>query len=188
MTASKPRRLFRKLTATNWREHDGTADHIVRVRADGSSIPMTEDDWAAAFLKSELSNDVPEDVRNLFEVAQGVLCYGCHFYPLYTFGSEQFYRVMEAALHHKCVQLEAPNKINTFAKRIEWLKEKSILSTDRFSQWDAARRLRNMTSHADRQSLYDPIMAVSNVRLTAELINELFQSKGIVSERVLSSP
>ena len=97
MDSSRPERLFKRLTPENWREHDATANHIVRIR-DGIATKLNDEDWAAIILEPELTPAVPEEVRNLFEVAQGVLCYGCFFYPLYTLGSEQFYRVLEAAL------------------------------------------------------------------------------------------
>lgn len=156
----------------NWREHDPTVDHIVRIR-DGIATKLNDDEWAAIILEPQLKSKVPEEVRNLFEVARGVLCYGCFFYPLYTLGSEQFYRVLEAALRHRCMALGAPKRINTFAAMLEWLEKRGILTEPRLGQWKAVRQLRNMSSHADRQNLYDPTMAVGNVSVAVELVNEL---------------
>ena len=168
-------RLFNKLTPDNWRELEGTGSHIVRVKSDGTTETLSEDDWASRFLEQELSQNVPEDIRNMFEVAQGVLCYGCYFYPLYTLGSEQLYRVQEAALLNKCAQMGAPKKVQRFVSAIDWMKEQDALSDGRYDQWSATRRLRNMTSHADKQSLLDQTMALSGVVIAVELINELFE-------------
>ena len=170
--ADRPR-LFKKLTPENWREHDGTADPIVRYSTDGTH-KISEDEWAACFLETQLSEQLPEDVRYLFEAAQGVMCYGCYFYPLYALGSEQLYRVLEAALHHKCVQLEAPKEGKTFKEMLDWLRGRGALSERQLARWEAGRNLRNIASHADRQSLHSPDMAVGNICITAELINELF--------------
>ncbi len=113
-------RLFKNLSPDNWRKLDCTGSHIVRVKSDGTSEGLNEDDWASRFLGYELSQKVPEDIRNLFEVAQGVLCYGCYFYPLYTLGSEQLFRVQEAALLSKCAQMGAP-KIRKYVDAIGWM-------------------------------------------------------------------
>ncbi len=170
----QPERLFRKLTPKNWCQHDSTPDHIVRIR-NGVTTKLDGEDWVTVILESVLSPKVPREVHNLFEVAQGALCYGWFFYPLYTLGSEQLYRVIEAALRHKCAQLHVPRNKKNFGSMIDWLKKSGILTETRFGQWTAARQLRNMSSHTDRQSLYDPTMAVRGVRLAAELINALFE-------------
>ncbi len=175
MSESESRRLFRKLTVENWRAHDGTADQIVNIKPDGSTSEISDDQWAALILETELSTRVPEDIRNLFEVAQGVLCYGAMFYPLYTLGSEQLYRVFEAALQHKCTQLSSPPNVQTFSQALSWIQARGLLLEKRYNQWEAARHLRNMANHADRQSICDPTMAVGNLRIASELIDGLFE-------------
>lgn len=177
MTTDDPRseRKFKKLPPKNWRERDGTADHIVSIR-DGKAVSLDGDDWAATILGIELSPKAPAEVRDLFEVAQGALCYGWFFYPLYTVGSQQLYRVQEAALRHRCAALGAPKKVKTFLAMLEWLEQQGILPKSRLGQWDATRHLRNMSSHQEKQSIYDPIMAVSGLRTSVELINELFDT------------
>lgn len=168
------KRIFRKLTAENWRDHDRTADHIVRIELDGSTSRVSDDDWVKIILETKLTPRVPQQIHNLFEVAQGALCYGTMFYPLYTLGSEQLYRVLDAALHHKCRQLGAPSSVRTFAQSIEWLRVQGLFSEKNYDQWLAARGLRNMASHAKRQSLLDPTMAVRNLRIASELMEDLF--------------
>ena len=183
MDKNRRERLFKKLTPENWCQHDATADHIIQFK-DGVTSKLNGDDWATAILEPELSATVPDDVQGLFEVGQGLLCYGCFFYPLYTLGSEQMYRVLEAAIRHKCSALGSPASTKNFAGKLRWLGERGVLSEFRLEQWHAARRLRNMSSHADRQSLYDPTMAVTNVTLVAELINELFEkTEGVVLQQ-----
>lgn len=166
-------RLFKKLTAKNWRQRDRVVNHFKRIR-EGQSLLISDDEWAETFLKCELSPAVPAEVRNLFEVAQGVHCFGCYFYPLFTLGNEQLYRVLEAALTYKCDQFKAPEGVNKFERRITWLRKKGLLSGQRSTQWNAARKLRNSSSHSIQQSLIDPPGAISGLRTAVELINELF--------------
>lgn len=172
--SEQERRLFKKLTADNWLSPDETARHIVQVNLDGSTTTLTRDDWAGMILEQELKPPVPNDIRNMFEVAQGVLCYGCFFYPLYTLGSEQLYRVLEAAIMLKCKLLNAPNRIQRYADALIWLKQRDEISDERYCQFTAARQLRNHASHADWQSLYDPTMAIQGIALASELITVLY--------------
>lgn len=166
-------RLFRKLTPKNWRQRDNVVNYFCQIRG-SESHPISDDQWAESFLEPELSPDVPYDIRNLFEVAQGLQCYGCYFYPLFTLGSEQLYRVLEAALRYKCDQLQAPEGVNNFERMIEWLHKRGILNKRRYVQWNAARELRNSSTHAIQQSLMDPPGALSGLRTAEDLINELF--------------
>ena len=172
---SHSKRLFKKLTTENWRRSDPAISHFVGVR-DGVTTDLDGDDWADAILEIELTPNVPVEVRDLFEVARGALCYGWFFYPLFTLGEEQLYRVSEAALRHKCDQLEMPKKGDRkFSCMIAQLRERGTLPEKRYQQWDASRELRNMSSHPESQSIIDPTMAVRSTLITAELINELFE-------------
>lgn len=172
MTDSKDRK-FKKLTPKNWLERDHTIDAFVRL-VDSKPRRMTETDWAEDILSPELSPSVPRDVQDLFEVARGVLCYGCFFYPLYSLGSEQLFRVHEAAFRHVARQLGAPPSLKRYTDLLDWARQQGLMSDERFYQWDAARRLRNAYSHAEQQSLITPPNAAGQVALCALLINELF--------------
>lgn len=173
-TPREERRPFKKLTPDNWDEHDPTCDFLVRISADGTEEAISERDWAESFLKIELSERAPLDVRHMFEVAQGTMCYGCRFYPLYTLGCEQMFRVLEAAVHHKCEELDAPKGTNRLHRQLEWLKAQGILNDENIRRWESSRDMRNLGSHATRQSIYSPDMAIWLTRSVAELISELF--------------
>ena len=169
-------RLFKKLTPQNWRQRDRTVDPFGRMNPDGSFSEVSDDEWAAEILEAKLDVTVPEDVRNLFEVAQGVFCYGCYFYPLYTLGLEQLFRVMEAAVSHKCMSLGAPKQDSKFSEKLEWLGENDHLSKQEYIRWSATRELRNIVSHAKEQSLALPTEAIGEMQLMAERINSLFRN------------
>lgn len=175
MTIKKSyRRLFRKLTPENWSHRDDTLDLFAGIKIDGSQSIISNDQWASMILRVELDSSVPEDVRNLFEVAQGVLCYGCYFYPLYTLGHEQMFRVLEAAISAKCVALGVPTKCTSLFARLGWLKDTGHISVALYGMLNAARNLRNSASHSKAQNLVLPMDAISTVEQTADLITQIF--------------
>uniref|UniRef100_UPI001D04F265 hypothetical protein n=1 Tax=Pelagibius marinus TaxID=2762760 RepID=UPI001D04F265 len=66
-----------------------------------------------------------------------------------------------------------PRKVG-YTGRSRMNKQKA-LTERRHKQWDASRRLRNSFSHAESQGLFDQTMALSNIAIATELINELFE-------------
>lgn len=134
---------------------------------------LTGSGWAAKILEPKLAEAVPEEVHRLFEVARGSMVYGWFYYPLYTLGSQHLYFVHEAATTHKCKLANAPPMKN-FSRQIEWLAKHGYIREERIGQWDAVRALRNGFAHAERQAIYTPGMAISDVWIATELINELF--------------
>lgn len=148
---------------------------FVSVDRNGTETPMSAERWAEKILSIAPPEAAPRDVKDLYEVARGALCYGCFFYPLYALGIEQSYRVLEAALKHKCNSLDAPASVTkSFAKMVEWLAVQGLLTTAQRDRWDAARRLRNMTSHAEQQSIRMPTDAVNSLYMAVEMIEMLF--------------
>jgi hypothetical protein len=83
------KRLSKKLTREDWKKEESTVSHFKKVDEYSSLLSISADEWAAEFLNISLDETVPEDIRDLFEVAQGVLCYGIFFYPLYSLGAQQ---------------------------------------------------------------------------------------------------
>src|SRR5215218_7257043 len=147
---------IKTLTTENWLQPDPTSTIFVRLsHADGSVSPMSGEDWMAQFLAPSLNDNVPEEVRRLFEVARGALAYGYFFYPLYTLAGEQLYRVAEAAVSEKCALLGAPKK-SSFQDKIKFLVDKNLIPDEEFIRWDAFRQLRNMSSHPRQQNIIPP--------------------------------
>ncbi|HIF09342.1 MAG TPA: hypothetical protein EYQ81_05500 [Sneathiellales bacterium] len=170
---------FKQLTPENWDEHDSTGSVFVLIDKNGVDRTPMGSEWARMILEPKLSQTVPSDVVEMFEVARGILVYGWFFYPLFTAGIEQLFLVHDSAIAHRCDELSAPKKIRSFAKRIEWLSDQGDWTVQRKTQWTAARSLRNDIAHKKQQSIFDPTMAVRNVNTTIELINELFGDTNI---------
>lgn len=118
----------------------------------------------------------------LFEGTRGAMAYGYFFYPLYTLAMDQLFRVAEAAVEHKCSALRAPKSTKIFKKRINWLVNKSIIPQSESGQWEAVRKLRNIASHPERQSIYPINITIDILEHVAFLINSLFNNKALKTE------
>lgn len=104
------------------------------------------------------------------------LLYGCFFYPLYTLGAEQLFRVVEAAVTVRCEEIDAPAKaMNRFETKLAHLRNEGMISAADWIKWDAARHLRNLSSHPDDQTILMPNTTMTVLADTAEQVNGLFQ-------------
>ena len=161
---------FKRLTLDNWLTVDPAWAGVVM----SSSLTSASDAWVFDLAQSELDPAVPLNVRRLFEIARGTLVYSLMFYPLLTLGTEQMFRVFEAALSTKCADLGARAKIQTFSGKIEWLAKSGAIGAHEQDRWTAIRQLRNEASHPKDQSIFPPSEALHIVDAAIELINPLF--------------
>jgi len=165
---------FKQLTSENWK----TGDDIFHWPQ-----PIAEDKWVRACLNPQLKPIVPQEIRDLFEVARGSMIYGWFYYPLITLAKEQFARIMETAARERCRQLGiAPARITKkgekkelpFADVIEALVTHGTISAEDHLKWHLTRKVRNESSHPERQSIINPAMALYSVEGTVDAINKLF--------------
>jgi hypothetical protein len=161
---------FKRLTLDNWLRVDPAWSGVVM----SASRPDPSDAWVFDIVQSELSLAVPLNVRKLFESARGTLVYSLMFYTLLTLGTEQMFRVFEAAVTAKCKALNTPGKVRTFAAKVDWLVKDGAIASEDVSRWTAIRHLRNEASHPTDQSIVPPSEALHIVDLAIELINLLF--------------
>lgn len=176
------------LTIDNWRSVDPVSVLLVELDpATGHPRPITPDRWAALFLEPQLDTIVPDQVQTMFNVARGAMLYGSFFYPLYTLGSEQLYRVADAATWHRCRQLHKPfpaarPERESLAERVKWLVNQGAIVDAWWwghppaSSDGGIRMLRNLTSHSTFQQLDMPGSALTQLHRVAERTNELFAS------------
>lgn len=169
---------FKRLTSDNWLEPDAVLSIFVRLSLqDGSTRTLSSDEWAQKFLDVELSEAVPLEVRRLFAVARGALVYGYYFYPLYTLGTEQLFRLAETAVGRKSRDIGLSStklkKLN-FKGRVTQLIESGVIHPSAQLRWDALWDLRNLTSHPEDQTILPPGVAVGELRRIAADIEGLF--------------
>ncbi len=135
---------------------------------------FTEEKWLARITAPQLIATVPENVVKLFEVARGSMAYGWFFYPLLTLAEEQLHRVQETAARERCKLAGIPIKDKSFDDLIKRLVDHEIIPADSISLWEAARHLRNHSSHPQNQMIIPPGMAVGGLEATVRQINQLF--------------
>lgn len=173
---------FKRLTPDNWQQPDPALSAFVRCSPqDGSFQPITGDEWAQCVLNVELNERVPLEVQRLFAVARGSLIYGYFFYPLYTLGAEQLFRVVAAAVDHKCRGLGMPEKKLekvSFSKKVAHLVKAEVIPSSARQGWDALWWLRNLASHPDDQMILPPGIVIRELRRIAIEIDGLFAETG----------
>lgn len=69
------------------------------------------------------------------------------------------------------------------ANRLRWLLERGHIAPDRERRWQAIRELRNVGSHADRQSLIMPVNALQSLTVLRHEIDALFSEQGVASDK-----
>ncbi len=179
---------FKQLTEDNWFHEDPTIRAFVKINPKPGSVafqPYTKEDWVRRILAPKLLEIVPEDVKNLVEVARGAMLYGVFFYPLFTLGSEQLYRILETVIIRKSNELGfqvmkskkgKSIKNSQFMQRVKYLKKLGVIDEKKEIGLEAAWNIRNTISHPKRQNIDMPGSAIGNLDRTINLINLLFSN------------
>jgi hypothetical protein len=165
---------FKRLTLENWTEADPVNKNFARLSPLVGPVEMGQDDWAQNFLAVELSEDVPLEIRDLFAIARGAMLYGWFFYPLFRFGEEQLYRVLETATKHRYRESGGARKRASYFEVIDSLVESGLIPADERERWTAARKLRNHVSHPERAAVVPPGFALGMLNAIARDIDSLF--------------
>lgn len=164
---------FKNITSENWLEPDPVLKAFAKLTSHGPE-QITADDLLKDIFGPRLNEYVPEEVKALFEVSRGAMCYGYFFYPLYTLASEQLFRVAETAVTIKCKALSAPKSVKSFADKVDFLIAKSVILAEEKLRWEGIRGLRNIASHPEQQSITPPGNALHELHLMTIIINRLF--------------
>lgn len=169
---------FKRLTTDNFQQPDPTLSVFVRLSPqDGSIRTLGADEWAQEILAVELSERVPLEVQRLFAVARGAFVYGYFFYPLYTLGMEQLFRLAETAVNLKCRDVGVSEKRLrklSFRERVERLVRKGVIQPSAQPGWEALWKLRIFTSHPEEQMILPPGVTISELRRIADDIDGMF--------------
>lgn len=99
---------FKRLSLENCLERDPVLGLFATIDGEGGARPVSDTELLELILAPKLASAVPSDVLGVYEAARASMCYGYFFYPLYTFATQQLFRVAEAAVMHRCRVSEAP--------------------------------------------------------------------------------
>lgn len=177
----EPKGRFKNPTAKDWLEPDPTGRMFVEINAmTGERRDFTADRWAECFLGVDLDPSVPEQVREMWSIARGVLLYGWFFYPLYAIGDRELHRVADAAVLHRYRDAGGPTqkdgKWPSLNRRLDWLLREGLIPEEVEGRWDAIREVRNEATHADYPALLMPMDAMRSLDILAKEIDALFAS------------
>jgi hypothetical protein len=166
---------IKKLTPENWLTGETFMSGIVSVSLrDGSKSPISAEDWAKRFLRIRLSEKVPVEIVERFEIARGTAVYGFFFYPLFTQALLGLLVVSEAAVATRCDDLKTPRRIKNFGDKLTYLRDDGKLSADEVEKWGLIRELRNLAVHSKHQNILLPMDVRWFFHHIAERINLLF--------------
>jgi len=123
-----------------------------------------------------LSDQIPAEVRAMYERGKATMSYGIYHYPLITVACDYLYRMMEAAIHHylKIYYPASLNKRATFSKMLEVCEQQGYINADMLPRWQATRQLRNMVSHKVVETVTWPNNGLSSLSITKELLESLY--------------
>jgi hypothetical protein len=161
---------FKKITFENW----DTPDETTVITTSPYNYDRGFHPYFERILEPQLNDNVPIEIRSLFEVARGAMVYSYYFYPLYTLAADQLSRVGETALFHKSKEHGYTKKNPTFLSMIKFLKEKGVFDDEKEKRWEFFRGFRNIASHRRNQSIYPPSATIGALEMYAKEINSLF--------------
>ena len=109
------------------------------------------------------------------QYAADCMIYGWPYYPLYAFGEQQLFRVLEAATV-RCYELAGGTNANlNYRDRLDWLDIQEILPPGDLPRWQAARQLRNSGSHPSSTTVMPAGAVFDQLRRSAWDINAIFR-------------
>lgn len=149
---------FKVVDAENVLTIDPVVADLATMSSDGTTRPMTQQDFARAFAAINLDASVPTEVRRGFLFTRNALCYGYWCYGMLTLGAQQMLRVADDALAF-AVRERGITKRMTFADRIRKLVELGDIPAEDEIRWDGVRNLRNSATHQRFQQIWSPGMA-----------------------------
>jgi hypothetical protein len=174
------------LTTDNWLKADEIPSKYVEINQHtGERRASSGEAWVERFLSVTLAPPAPVEVREMWEVAQGILCYGWFYYPLYAIGEHQLRRIADAAILHRYRQAGGPPAKTrdpdddtptwpSFKRRVDWLIENGTIPSEKRGRWDAIREMRNETTHASFRHVAPPTESLRVLELLATEIDALF--------------
>lgn len=166
----------------NWNEVDPLCSGFIQLDEENGEVSsLFPEIWVAVVLAPQLDDAVPQNIRELFEVARAVMLYGYFFYPFFGLSMEQFYRVGESAISLKYEICGGPSKTPngrfvSFSARINWLANMKFIDIKQKHEWHWVREARNDGSHMLKPKLYPPFPSTMALEETADRINQLFAS------------
>jgi hypothetical protein len=138
---------------------------------DGKQFPITLADLNEAVRIIKVGDRIPEEVKEVFEIAKQLYIMGYFNYRLFTVSSHYGFLAVESALVNKYKAIYKEEGENLY-EIIERLAKDDFISADKREIYHSCRHLRNGLSHLAQRKVLTPDAEV--LHRAAELINNLY--------------
>jgi len=165
---------FKTITLENWDQPDKVSVKMAPLSRSAFAEESKGNPFLEYILRPYLKEDVPYEIRRLFEVARGAMVYSYFFYPLFTIALEQLFRVGESAIKAKVALCNTGKSSRHLVRQIEILQEAGVLDEPTAFRWQQLRTLRNIASHPENQSIYPPGQVIGVMEKLVDDVNKLF--------------
>lgn len=150
---------------------DPTFDSFVKI-VNGKVMPITLDDLQQHITNIRLTQNVPKDVKEIFEISRKLYLFGYFYYRFFTVSQHYAFLALESALRNK--HQELLNKDERGLKKvIDVLTQRGIIPKKEKFLYDAGRQLRNTLSHLTQTKVFMP--SASILSTVAEQINKIYE-------------
>lgn len=151
-------------------EKDHIFNGFVKIK-DGKTQPITLDDLNASVSSINLIQNVPREVKEVFEISKRLFIFGYFYYRFFTVSQHYAFLALESALKNKYKQLFSCNE-QSLKKVIDDLTEKGVILKKEKALYDAGRYLRNTLSHLVSPPVLTPSVGI--LERVAEQINKIY--------------
>lgn len=154
---------------------DHIFDKFVKI-VNGKKEPITLEDLHNGIKNIQLNQNVPEEVKEIFEISKRLFIFGYFYYRFFTVSQHYAFLALESALRNKYKVLfgvddKRLEKIN-LKEIIDKLAKEGIIPEDKKDLYDAGRDLRNTLSHLTQRKVLTPDAII--LERTAEMINNFY--------------
>lgn len=168
---------FKVVNNENYFEPDEINKLLVNIDKNfGATYKTTQKDFINTVKDIELHYSIPLGIRNMFELAKGLFCYGYLYYQFCTLGFEQSLKCFEAVitlLYFNNGGTKNSKGMEPVLKlKIDYLFDKKIINEEQMGMSSALRSLRNNSFHARSQQVVGHFSGY--IEKTAQLINEIW--------------
>jgi len=154
---------------------DHIFENFVKI-VNGKKEPITLEDLRDGVKNIQLSQNVPDEVKEIFEISKRLFIFGYFYYRFFTVSQHYAFLALESALRNKYKELfnVSDKKLEEINLKniIDKLAKRGIIAEDKKSLYDAGRDLRNALSHLTQRKVLTPDAVI--LERTAEMINKLF--------------
>lgn len=172
---------MKHLTKENWLETDPNSARYIHLNTETlETKDLFPDHFVEIVMDINLSENIPSDLHGLYNTARGAMLYGYFFYPLFALGTQQLFRLCEAAISDRYLNAGGPPKrrdgrFHYLTFKIDWLFKNGIINEAQQQYFHMMREARNEASHPTFQTIQPPMMAAHLLTSISQEINALFE-------------